>query len=440
MRTPLVAIVGSPNTGKSTLFNKILERRVALTYPEAGTTRDRAYGLTTWNGLSFYLIDTAGIINRPDSELEKNVQKQTQIAQEEADLILLVVDGKEPVGSEDLRIANILQRTGKPVILAANKIDAQNARGSASGFAYDKLGLDDTQLVSAISGVGLGDLLDKIVTKLKQQFALETAPEPKGTKIAFVGKPNVGKSSLINALLKQDRLIVHDQAGTTRSTVEIPFTYNDHDFVLLDTAGIKKKWQQDADVEAAAALQSIRAITSTDVVFLVLDASEDMTVQDQSIAEDILEAGKPVVLLLNKIDKISKDEADQILDKLPNYLPQMWFVPVLFVSAKTSQGLDLLLKFGLDALSTADKQIEPEVLDGFLRKMLEENMPGKIEDERNPKFYSFQQIGARPPAFRMTVNFPSAIAPAWKKWFEKQFRLKFGFEGTPIIIRYLRKQ
>lgn len=439
MKIPLVAIIGLPNSGKSTLFNKILERRTALTYPEPGTTRDRAYGLASWNGLSFYLIDTAGIVNRPDSELERNVQKQTRIAQEEADMILLVVDGKTPPSSKDLQIAAALNRTGKPIILVANKIDARNTKGETSAAEYQKLGLRAPFLTSAINGVGVGDLLDEIVNKLKQQFEQKTAEDLVGIKVAFVGKPNVGKSSLINGLLKQERLIVHDKAGTTRSTVEVPFTHEGEDFILLDTAGIKKKWQQDADVEAAAAFQSIRTITQTDVVFFVLDASTDITVQDQSIASDILDAGKAVVLVLNKIDLLDKERQDKFLDVLPNYLPQVWFVPVLFTSTSTGQGMDLLLKFAVDVLNVSKKLVQQQELDGFLQKIMAENMPGKMEDQREPKIFGLKQIGVSPPAFKMTVNFPAAIATSWKRWFEKQFRLKFGFEGTPILIRYIRK-
>jgi len=410
-----------------------------LTYPEAGTTRDRAYGLTHWNGMSFYLIDTAGIVNRPNSELEKNVQKQTQIALEEADLILFVVDGKTPPGSMDLKVAAELNRSGKPVLLVANKIDARNSKADAGANEYQKLGLNAPFLTSSVNGIGLGDLLDDIVIKLKEKFGQEIAEDAAGIRVAFVGKPNVGKSSLINALLKQERLLVHDQAGTTRSTVEVPFTHNGQDFILLDTAGIKKKWQQDSDVEAAAAFQSIRAITQTDVVFFVLDAASEITVQDQTIASDILDAAKAVVILLSKVDRLSKEEQDALLDKLPNYLPQMWYVPVLFTSTTTGQGVDLLLKFASDVLSTSTKEIDQAELDAYLQKILTENTPGKIEDQREPKFFGIKQIGIKPPTFKMTVNFPAAVAEAWKKWFEKQFRLKFGFEGTPILIRYFRK-
>jgi GTP-binding protein len=439
MKTPLVAIIGLPNSGKSTFFNKVLERRLALTYPEAGTTRDRAYGLTSWNSQPFYLIDTAGIVARPDSDLEKNVQKQTAIAKDEADLILLLVDGKTPLGSHDLRVAAELNQTKKPIVLAVNKIDTRNTKTETMAAEYQKLGLGQPFLISSVNGVGIGDLLDQIVEKLKPEFGGQTAEEAAGIKIAFVGKPNVGKSSLINALLKQERLLVHHKAGTTRSTVEVPFESGGKQFVLLDTAGIKKKWQQDSDVEAAAAFQSIRTITATDVVFFVLDAAEEISFQDQAIAADILDAGKAVVLLLNKIDLVSKEVQQRILDELPNYLPQMWFVPVLFTSTKTSQGLDLLLKFGSDALAAADREVDPDELDKYLEKILAENMPGKMEDQRAPQIYNIKQISVRPPTFKVTVNFPAAIATAWKKWFEKQFRFKFRFEGTPIIIRYVKK-
>lgn len=440
MKIPLVAIIGLPNSGKSTLFNKILERRTALTYPEAGTTRDRAYGLTAWNNLSFYLIDTAGIIQRPDSELEKNIQKQTQIARAEADLILLVVDGKTNLSSQDLQVASQLSKSGRPVILAVNKIDVRSTKTETAAAVWQKLGLGQPFPTSSVNGTGVGDLLDAIVEKLKPEFGNQVIDHDHGLRIAFIGKPNVGKSSLINALIKQERLIVHAKAGTTRSTVEIPFEANGKKFVLLDTAGIKRKWDQDSDVEAAAAFQSIRALSQTDVALFVLDASEDLTVQDQTIAKEILEQNKACVILLNKIDKVGESIQDHLLNILPDYLPQMSYFPVLFTSSVTGQGLDLLLKFAHNAFVAGDLQVTPEELSQFLAQMMKDHMPGKMEDQRAPKLYSFQQIGIHPPTFKMTVNFPAAIAGAWKKWFEKQFRLKFGFEGTPIQIKYIRKE
>ena len=440
MRTPLVAIIGLPNGGKSTFFNKILARRTALTYPEAGTTRDRAYGLTTWNHRSFYLIDTAGIVSNPDSDLEKNVQKQTRIAQAEADLILLMVDGRTPIAATDRQLAAGLTRTGKPVILIVNKIDTRNAKTEAAASEYIRLGLGQPFLTSSVNGAGLGDALDAIVTELNRLLPEDgRAQAPAGLKIAFVGKPNVGKSSLINALIKQERLLVHDQAGTTRSTVEIPFESGGRQFILLDTAGIKKKWNQDADVAAAAAFQSIRTIDAADVIFFTIDASQPLTAQDQIVARQILEAQKACVIVLNKIELLAEKERDDLLDKLPDWLPQMWYLPALFTSAHTGEGVDRLLPMAASAHAAAVREVAPEELDEFLDKIIQENMPGKMDDQRTPKIYNLKQIGTTPPAFSLTVNFPAAIATAWKKWLEKQFRIKFGFEGTPIIIKYLRR-
>lgn len=321
-----------------------------------------------------------------------------------------------------------------------NKIDTRNTKTETQAQAYLKLGLGPVFPTSSVNGAGLGDALDEIVLKLKDKFDQASAEEAAGLKIAFVGKPNVGKSSLINALIKQERLLVHDQAGTTRSTVEIPFAHEGKQFILLDTAGIKKKWDQDSDVAAAAAFQSIRAISQTDVALFVIDASTEISFQDQVIAENILEEKKPAVILLNKIDLLTSAAQQNLLDVLPNYLPQMWYLPVLFVSAKTSQGLDLLLNFAQEAFAAATRQIEQIELDQFLAKILAENMPGKMEDQRAPQLYSLTQIAINPPTFKMTVNFPAAIAEAWKKWLEKQFRMKFHFEGTPIQIKYIRKQ
>jgi len=440
MNIPLVAIIGLPNSGKSTFFNKVLSRRAALTYPEEGTTRDRAYGLTEWNGMALYLIDTAGIRKQLDSELEKNIQKQTQIALDEADLIILVVDGKTEPSSKDFAVTKKLSQKDIPVVLAANKIDSRSAKTETSVSQYMKLGLGDPLAMSSVNGSGVGDVLDAVVEKLKKKFGAEReAAGAEGLKITFLGKPNVGKSSLVNALLKEDRMLVHHEAGTTRSTVEIPFEHNNKKFLLLDTAGIKRKWDQDTDVEAAAAFQSIRTLNQTDVALFVLDANGEITVQDQIIGQNILDQEKSVIVLLNKIDLLDAQAKDRLLTKLPHHFPQLWFAPVVFVSAKTGEGLDQVLKLAEEAYASARRELSPEELDNFLEKILAEKMPGKKDDQRAPKIYNIKQIGSNPPVFKMTVNFPAAVAEAWKKWFEKQFRLKFGFEGTPIKIRYAKR-
>jgi GTP-binding protein len=372
--------------------------------------------------------------------LEKNVQKQTRIAQAEADLILLMVDGRTPIAATDRQLAAGLVRTGKPVILIVNKIDTRNAKTEAAAAEYVRLGLGQPFLTSSVNGAGLGDALDAIAAELDRLFPADDQTQTAaGLKIAFVGKPNVGKSSLINALIKQERLLVHDQAGTTRSTVEIPFESGGQQFILLDTAGIKKKWNQDADVAAAAAFQSIRTIDAADVIFFTIDASQPLTAQDQIVARQILDAQKACVIVLNKIELLAEKERDELLDKLPDWLPQMWYLPVLFTSAHAGEGVDRLLSMAVSAHEAAVREIAPEELDAFLDKIIQENMPGKMDDQRTPKIYNLKQIGSAPPAFTLTVNFPAAIATAWKKWLEKQFRIKFGFEGTPIVIKYLRR-
>ena len=440
MNIPIVAIIGLPNSGKSTFFNKVLEVKKALTYPVAGTTRDRAYGLTTWNGLQFHLVDTAGIVLNPNSDLEKNIQRQTRIALEEADLILLVVDGRTLPSQQDQVIAQQLKRSKKPVVLSVNKIEVRNAKTEEAGENYRKLGLGELFMMSSLNGSGVGDVLDEIVTKLKPKFGDQNIEESLDLKLAFVGKPNVGKSSLINALLKQDRLIVHDAAGTTRSTVEIPFEYEQEKYILLDTAGIKRKWKQDVDVEAAAAFQSLRTISRIDVALFVIDASQDITVQDQVVMDEILDQNKSVVMVLNKIDLLSEEERQKLLDRLPHYFPQLWWAPVVFTSANNGQGLDLILKFAMENSKKDAMEISQEELDLFMEKMTKNHMPGKMDDQREPKFYNIKQVGIKPPTFKLTVNFPAAIAESWKRFFEKQFRLKFGFEGAAVVIKYVRKQ
>lgn len=441
MNIPLVAIIGLPNVGKSTFFNKVLGIRKALTYPEAGTTRDRHFGITTWSKRSFYLIDTAGVA-RPGSPLERDIQKQTSIALEEADLILLMVDGKTAPSNQDFAVANKLTKAAKPVVLTVNKIDTRNTKTETQAYEYLKLGLGKPFLISSINGTGIGDLLDEIVEKLKRAaLNVEVSPSKEGgpLKIAFIGKPNVGKSSLINALLKQERLLVHEKAGTTRSSVDIPFEYKQNEFILIDTAGIKKKWKQDADVETAAAFQSLRVLAQTDVALFVLDASSEITVQDQVIAQQILEADKPAIVVLNKTDLVLEDDKDKLLNKLPDYFPQAWFLPVVFASAKTGLNLEVILDLAINAYNNASKEVDPEALDKFLDKILSDHPPGKMDDQRTPKVYNLKQIGIKPPTFKLTVNFPTAIAGGWRKYFEKQFRLKFGFEGNPVIIQYIKR-
>lgn len=440
MKIPLVAIIGLPNSGKSTFFNKIMGRRTALTHEEAGTTRDRAYGLTQWSGFNFNLVDTAGIINRPDSPLEKNIQKQTQIALEEADLIIFMVDGKSIPSSEDRVVAQKLQRSGKPVILGANKIDTHNAKTLSAAAAFKNLGLGDPYNISSVNGSGMGDLLDRLVELLKPEFSGEHDEHIGRLRVAFVGKPNVGKSSLINRLLKEDRMLVDATAGTTRSTVEIPFDFENRKYLLMDTAGIKKKWKQEIDIEAAAMMQSLKTISQIDVALFVLDATEKITVQDQVISQKIIEQDRPVVVLLNKVDELSKEQQQRLLDILPDHFPQLWWAPVVFTSAKNDIGLDRALRFASDIAQTADKEIDSAQLDAFLDHIIENFMPGKMDDQRSPKLYNLKQIAVRPPTFRVLVNFPNSFAQSWKKLFEKQFRLKFGFEGTPIIITYARKE
>ncbi len=440
MRLPLVAIIGLPNSGKSTFFNKVLGRRTALTHDEAGTTRDRAYGQTEWNGLGFYLIDTAGIIPRPDSPLEKNIQRQTTIAINEADLIVLMVDGKSNPSTESINVAKKLQRSKKPVILVANKIDVHSPKHVAAAENFRKLGLGAPFTTSAISGSGVGDVLDQITEILRKDFSAKKDEFEGRLRVAFVGKPNVGKSSLINKLLGEDRLVVDSKAGTTRSTVEIPFERGDKEFVLIDTAGIKKKYKQDFDVDAAAMMQSLRTISQIDVALFVIDAKERITVQDQIIAQRIIEQKKPVIVLLNKVDQLDEDEQQKRLDILPDYFPQIWWAPVVFTSSVSGMGLEKALELAHAAYQTANREIDVVELDAFLDKILKEHMPGKMDDQRKPKIYNIKQTAVRPPTFKVTVNFPNAIAPSWRKFLEKRFRLKFGFEGTPIVFTYIRKQ
>jgi GTP-binding protein len=439
MYTPFVAIIGLPNAGKSTFFNKVLRTRKALIHNEAGTTRDRHYGLTEWNEVSFYLIDTAGLNNRPDSDLEKSVQKQTQIAIDQADAIIFVIDGKQEVSSDDFAIAKKLKRSKKIILLALNKFDSRGKNTESKKEQFQKLGLNDPFLISSLNGSGIGDLLDELTIQLKKKFSNNRQTTLQGIKLAFVGKPNVGKSSLINSLLKEDRLIVSPIAGTTRSTVDVPFDYRDTKFILLDTAGIKRRWKQDSDISAAAAFQSIRTMSQVDVALLVLESSEHITVQDQMVASQIIEQNKPAVILLNKSDLLTPEEQSALLDRLPDYFPQLFWAPVVFTSALEKTNLTKILDLAIESYKKEQVEIAQELLDEFLQKILLKNFPGKIDDQRAPKIYNLKQIGTKPLEFKLTVNFPAAISTGWRRYFEKQLRLKFDLFSTPVKVRYFKR-
>lgn len=433
-RPALVAIVGEPNVGKSTLLNKITSERQALVTNVAGTTRDRFYAPTSWNGVDFTLIDTAGIILEQRDELEKNVQKQVRIALEEADLILYVIDGKRPPENVNRTILADLRKKPKPVILAVNKIDSPNKLAAAAGeFAFT--GIKDLFPVSATSGIGIGDMLDRIAEKLAGLGFGSIEREEGAIAVSILGKPNVGKSSLFNKIVGEERVVVSDVPGTTRNTVDTDIVYKDQKIKLVDTAGLKRKEKRAELPDIYAAFQTIRALYRSDIAIMVIDGKAGISQQDQKVVGDIVDAGKGLVVAVNKIDLLSKEERRALENNLEHFFPFLWWAPIVPISAKTGSGISDILKYILQIEATRRKSVDDETLRKFFKNKLKERQPTRLKDERVPKVYGLLQVHADPPIFEMIVNKPSAIQTQFRKFIQNAIVRELGFWGTPIVLR-----
>jgi len=438
-REALVAIVGEPNVGKSTLMNKIVEARIALTSAVAGTTRDRFYAPATWNSVDFSLIDTAGIILEQRDELEKNVQKQVEIAIAEADLIIYVLDGKKPADSINRNIMLKLRKQKKDVLLVINKIDSPK-KFVEMVAEYSFTGFKQIFPVSAVSGMGTGDLLDGITESLKKQGFGQIEKDPSTISVAIIGKPNVGKSSLFNKIIGEERVVVSAVPGTTRNVVDTDLTYKGHKIKFLDTAGLKRKEKNQPLPDIYAALQTIRAMRKADVCLFMIDASEGISQQDQRIAGEIVEASKGFVLVANKIDLLQGKKKDQLFGQLPDYFPFLWWAPAVPISAKDGEGVKEVLDYILKIEENRKKEIDAQVLKDFFYAKQKIRQPQRLRDERVPKVYSLQQTGTNPPVFLMMVNEPSAISMQFRKFIQNAIMKELGFWGTPIVLKLQAKR
>lgn len=436
----LVAIVGEPNVGKSTLFNRIISRREALTSNISGTTRDRFYASTSWNGVDFSLIDTGGIADGQKGQLEKEVQKQVQIALSQADIILYVLDGSKPPRSAEKKILKMLRGQKKDIVLAVNKIDSPRAV-QTKATEYKFTGIKQIFAVSAISGLNVGDMLDSISTILKRKGFGKTAEEQRGiTDVSIVGKPNVGKSFLFNSIIGEERVVVSDIPGTTRNVIDTCIEYQGKNIRLLDTAGLKKHEKRGEVPDIYAGIQAVRAIRKSDVCVLVIDAKAGITQQDQKIADEIVQAGKGLVLAANKIDLLSEKEKLGLGRRLPDYFPFLWWAPAVPVSAKTSEGIFKILDYAIEIKANREKKVSDGQLKIFLEAKLRDRKPQRVRDERIPKIFSLTQTGSNPPVFSMLVNKPSAIPMQFRKYIQNSIIKDLGFWGTPVFLRLEAKR
>lgn len=429
---PVVAIVGRPNVGKSTLFNRLTRTHLAIIEDYPGVTRDRLYQDAEWNNRVFTLIDTGGIeVNSEDTILSK-VRKQAQVAMEEADVIVFMCDIKAGVTIEDMEIAQMLRRTKKEVILAVNKVE--NFENTDDLYEFYQLGLGEPYPISASHGMNTGDLLDRLM-ELLEQFDGDDY-EPDIIKIAVVGRPNVGKSSLTNAILGQERSIVSNTPGTTRDAIDTSFERNGQRYVIIDTAGMRRKSKvAETTTERYSVIRSLRAIDRSDAVLMVINAEEGLIEQDKKIVGYAHEQGKAIILVVNKWDLIAKDDktASVMEKKIRSELLFLQYAPMVFVSAETKQRVSRILDLVNGAVEQNAMRVHTSILNEIVRDAMQLNPPPSDKGKRL-KIYYVTQSGVKPPTFVFFVNEPELMHFSYERFLENKIRENFGFEGTPIRI------
>lgn len=432
MSKPLVAIVGRPNVGKSTFFNRIVGQRISIVEDTPGVTRDRLYADAEWCGHAFTLIDTGGLEIKSEDVMWSHIRAQAQIAVETADVIVFMLDGKTGLTHEDYEVAAYLRKSRKPILLVVNKLD-----NNEQHLLYDfyELGLGEPIGISAGQAKGLGDVLDEIV-KLTGKY--ETEEKEEALKIAVVGKPNAGKSSLVNKLLGYDRVIVSNIAGTTRDAIDTRIKIDDKEYILIDTAGIRRKRSVEEDLEQYSVMRSLGAVRRADVCLIVIDSSEELSEQDVKIAGYVHEQGKPSVVVMNKWDVVEKDTytIEKYNRKLKEELKFMdYFIPT-YVSAKTGKRVDNLIKLAERAYENASRRVSTGLLNDVLREAILTNEPPSKNGKRL-KIYYVTEVSANPPTFVIFVNDDTLMHFSYRRYLENALRRTFDFEGTPIrlIIR-----
>jgi len=430
---PVVAIVGRANVGKSTLFNRITGGRTAIVEDIPGVTRDRVYKDSDWNGISFTVVDTGGLEVRDKEDVIGNqVRSQAQIAMEESDVIIFMVDGKTGITKEDDIVARTLLRSSKPVILAVNKID--HIKQAAGAYDFYSLGLGEPIPVSAEHGMNVGDLLDKVTAYLKE---IPEGPdvEEEAIKVAIVGKPNVGKSSLVNRLLGQERVIVSDIPGTTRDAVDTLVEREGTSYLLIDTAGIRRRSKLADATEKYSVDRSLRAIERCDVALLVLDAPQDISEQDRRIAGFIHEAGKAIIIIINKWDLVEKDERtmDNFDAVIRREFSFMRYAPTLYISALTNQRVPRIFEMIDFVIEQASLRVSTRKLNEIFQESVIRHPPPSFKGKRL-KVYYITQVKVQPPTFLLFVNDPKLVHFAYRRFLENRIREEFGFEGTPIRL------
>ena len=431
MSLPIVAVVGRPNVGKSTLFNRVVGSRIAIVDDQPGVTRDRNFAPADWAGRHFLIVDTGGVIEESERPLDRFVREQAVAAIEEADVLVLVVDGREGMHPLDQKVAEMLRSSGKPVVLAVNKMD--NMPRDMGHHEFWELGLGDPHPVSAGSGKGSGDLLDRVVEVMPQ--ADEEPDDPTRVKIAVVGKPNVGKSSLVNRLFGEERSVVSDEAGTTRDPIDSTMTYHGRSLVFVDTAGLRRQSKVKENLEYYSAVRTERVVREADVCLMLIDATEGLTHQDLRIMEQAWDAGAGLVVVVNKWDLVEKeyDTADHMLKKMRERAPFLKWVPFLFASALTGQRVRKALDMVLEVEEQRQRRIDTSEVNEVLGRIVGRQPPPHARG-REVKIRYATQVQVAPPTFLIFSNLPKEVPAHYLRYVQNGFRDAWTFSGSPLRV------
>ncbi|MFA5524160.1 MAG: ribosome biogenesis GTPase Der [Tissierellales bacterium] len=436
MGRPIVAIVGRPNVGKSTLFNKIAGKRISIVEDIPGVTRDRIYAEGEWQNVYFTMIDTGGIEPKSNDIIMSQMRRQAEMAIETGDVILFIVDGLEGLTSTDREVANMLRKTKKEVVLVVNKIDTPKTPDTV--YEFYELGLGTPIIISAGQGLGLGDLLDEVVNHFPDDKDVEYNEDV--VKVAVIGKPNVGKSSLINKILGEERVIVSDIAGTTRDAIDSYFTHGEDEYVFIDTAGMRKRRRISENIERYSVVRSLTAIERADVCIIVIDAVEGISEQDTKIAGYAHDNGKAAIIVVNKWDLIEKETNTYLKfeDDIKRVLGFMSYAPVIFISAETGKRVEKLLDLIKIVSNNHSMRVSTGTLNDIIGEAILMNQPPSDKGKRLKIYYS-TQVGIKPPKFVIFINDKELMHFSYSRYLENQIRQTFGFEGTPIQFEFREK-
>ena len=429
MKIPTVALVGRPNVGKSTIFNKLVGEKISIIEDTPGVTRDRIYSEASYKDYKFNVIDTGGIDATSD-KFNDNIKIQVEIAIDEADVVLFVVDGKEGLTSNDYIVRDMLRSSGKRVIVVINKID--NKKSKEHIYDFYELGFDTYLEVSGEHGIGFFELKDEIVKDFNKK---ELNDEDKRLKFSVIGRPNVGKSSLINALLNEERVIVSDVAGTTRDAIDTVMRYNDEEYVVIDTAGMRKKGKIYENIEKYSLLRSMKAIDRSDICLLVINAEEGIIEHDKHIAGYILEKGKGLIIVVNKWDTQENPNIKEYTKKVRNEFQFLSYVPIVFVSALTKKRIHTIMPEVIKVSENIKKEIPTNVLNDIINEAYMLNIPPSYKGKRL-KIYFTNQSGTKPPKFTFHVNNKGLVHFSYERYLENKIRENIDLEGTPIILQF----